>query len=242
MSGPIELMDDLPYPAQNEEAMDDIVLYGKDLGWSPDNGRARAIVYGFSYQGHCYRLSIPALYIFKSGSPSPARGCGYQNIASTAALGMTVNFTTAASRPWTPFTAVAPNLSTVATGDGPFRLTTTNLLPQGLSTAKDYWYIRISPSTFLLADSPENASIGKDEKISNTGSGTHTITYTGLTDSTVAFSEWSIESSTPLTRVERRKGTAADLLLEFNLPGRSPASMTYSAHVVIASRAGKVHE
>jgi hypothetical protein len=43
-------------------------------------------------------------------------------------------------------------------------------------------------------------------------------------------------------RVERRKGTAEDLILDFNLPGRSPASLTYSAKVQIASKAGKIHE
>jgi len=53
---------------------------------------------------------------------------------------------------------------------------------------------------------------------------------------------WSIDQTTPIQRIERRQGSATDLVLDFNLPGRPPATLTYSAKVGIASRAGKIHD
>jgi len=106
----------------------------------PANYRHRILVYGFCFQGHCYRLSIPAEYVIKHpvAGPEDPVGCGYDD------------------RP--------------------------------------------------------------------------------------GYHRWRIERSTDVMRVERRKGKAEDLILDFNLPGRSPAAMTYSAKVQIASKAGKIHE
>jgi hypothetical protein len=61
-------------------------------------------------------------------------------------------------------------------------------------------------------------------------------------DDRPGYHRWRIDKSTDVMRVERRKGKAEDLILDFNLPGRSPAAMTYSAKVQIASKAGKIHE
>ena len=61
-------------------------------------------------------------------------------------------------------------------------------------------------------------------------------------DDRPGYHRWRIERSTDVMRVERRKGKAEDLILDFNLPGRSPAAMTYSAKVQIASKAGKIHD
>jgi hypothetical protein len=145
MSSTADATDAIPPAAENDDQIEDIWLYGVHLNPPlPKSAAAdythRVLVYGFCFQGHCYRLAIPAEYMIdgpEAGPESPV-GCGYD-------------------------------------------------------------------------DQP-------------------------------GYHRWRIEQSTVVTRVERRKGTAEDLLLNFNLPGRSPASMTYSAKVQIASKAGKIHE
>ena len=145
MSNSADMTDAVPPAAVKEDQIDDIWLYGAHLNGPvpdpvPSTYRHRILVYGFCFQGHCYRLSIPAEYIVKHpvAGPEDPVGCGYD-------------------------------------------------------------------------DAP-------------------------------GYRRWRIERSTDVMRVERRKGTAEDLILDFNLPGRSPAAMTYSAKVQIASKAGKIHE
>ena len=145
MSNSADMTDQIPPAALKEDQIDDIWLYGAHLNAPvpdplPANYRHRILVYGFCFQGHCYRLSIPAEYVIKHpvAGPEDSVGCGYDD------------------RP--------------------------------------------------------------------------------------GYHRWRIERSTDVMRVERRKGKAEDLILDFNLPGRSPASMTYSAKVQIASKAGKIHE
>ena len=143
MSSSAEMTDAIPPAAQKEDQIDDIWLYGVALN-GPDADLAkqphRILVYGFCFQGHCYRLTIPAEYVVDSAEAGPEDpvGCGY--------------------------------------------------------------------------------------------------------DGQPGYKRWRIERSANVMRVERRKGTAEDLILDFNLPGRSPASLTYSAKVQIASKAGKLHE
>lgn len=36
-----------------------------------------AVVYGYSYEGHCYRLDRPKLLAFTGIADQPARGCGF---------------------------------------------------------------------------------------------------------------------------------------------------------------------
>jgi hypothetical protein len=145
MSSSADMTDQIPPAALKEDQIDDIWLYGVHLNAPvpdppPANYRHRILVYGFCFQGHCYRLSIPAEYVIKHpvAGPEEPVGCGY--------------------------------------------------------------------------------------------------------DGRPGYHRWRIERSTDVMRVERRKGKAEDLILDFNLPGRSPAAMTYSAKVQIASKAGKIHE
>ncbi|MHA2067441.1 MAG: hypothetical protein ACXABY_24000, partial [Candidatus Thorarchaeota archaeon] len=74
---------------------------------------------------------------------------------------------------------VASGVHTFVTGDGPFRLTTTNTLPSGLSTGTDYWAV-FQPDNapdFNLATSKANALDNSVVNISDTGTGTHTIAW-----------------------------------------------------------------
>ena len=56
------------------------------------------------------------------------------------------------------------------------QLTTTTTLPAGLSLATDYWTIRQSATTSKLASTYQNAEAGVAIDITDTGTGTHTIT------------------------------------------------------------------
>lgn len=158
MSVIVEMTDGIPLPANNADEADDVLLYGTDLkNKAPNNnpavGEQRVLAYGFCYQGHCYRLSMPVEIAFgraagpnnnPPATPAPeasARGCGYE-------------------------------------------------------TMPDDFYYRM----------------------------------------------WRVEKTEVVRRIERRKGSLEELLLDFNLPGRSPATLTYSAKVGIAAKAGKVYE
>lgn len=63
----------------------------------------------------------------------------------------------------------------MVTGDGPLRLTTSGTLPAGLSTATNYWVIKVDANTIQLATSYANAIAGTQIDITDTGSGTHTL-------------------------------------------------------------------
>lgn len=135
MAMPVEMTEEIPPAAATAEEADDITLYGVQLVAGPP---IRALLYGFCFQGHCYRLAIPATFQFKAAAGIAAVGCGYDGIAN--------------------------------------------------------------------------------------------------------YISWIIEKEDKMVRIERRKGTAEELILDFNLPGRSPATLTYSAKVQIATKAGKVYE
>jgi hypothetical protein len=60
------------------------------------------------------------------------------------------------------------------------QLTTTGVLPAGLSLITDYFVIKIDADTFKLASSLVNAQAGTAVDITDTGTGTHTITPTAL--------------------------------------------------------------
>lgn len=67
------------------------------------------------------------------------------------------------------------------TGDGPVQLTSSGTLPAGLSLATDYWIIKEDANTFKFATSLANALAGTDVDITDTGSGTHTLSDTAST-------------------------------------------------------------
>ncbi len=68
-----------------------------------------------------------------------------------------------------------------ATGDGPFRLTTSNTLPAPLALATDYYIIYVSATTYKLATSFANAIAGTAIDLTTTGTGTQTIISPNMT-------------------------------------------------------------
>lgn len=89
------------------------------------------------------------------------------------------------------FTAAATDIVTtatphgLATGDGPFRLTSTGSLPAGLALTTDYWLIVTGASTLKLASSfaDARAVVPVPVDITGTGTGTHTLSDTADTES-----------------------------------------------------------
>jgi hypothetical protein len=57
------------------------------------------------------------------------------------------------------------------------RCTTTTTLPAGLATATDYYFIRVSDTTYKLATSYANAIAGTAINITDAGTGTHTLNW-----------------------------------------------------------------
>ena len=63
----------------------------------------------------------------------------------------------------------------LSTGDGPFTLTTTGVLPTGLATATDYYAIVVDTDHLLLAASRADALASTEIVLTDTGTGTHTL-------------------------------------------------------------------
>jgi len=83
------------------------------------------------------------------------------------------------------FTAATSDIVTMAghgftTGNGPFQLTTSNTLPAGLSLATDYYAIRIDANTFYMATTYANAMAETRVDVTDTGTGTHTLSMLPL--------------------------------------------------------------
>jgi hypothetical protein len=125
--------EDIPAPPNPVNfAPDEIILYGVKLNTDRDYGSipfagnrlrlqvqqihpketlgpdavAMAVVYGYAFEGHCYRLDKPRLMIFKySGLETDADGCGFQGPvyrmwrigSKTSLLEVTTNFDLAES-------------------------------------------------------------------------------------------------------------------------------------------------
>lgn len=96
--------------------------------------------------------------------------------STTNTLGQSDTFTADAGTDECTFTSTANIPSNLLTGTR-VRLTTSGTLPAGVTTATDYYYIRLTDSTFELATSYANAIAGTAINITDTGSGTHTITW-----------------------------------------------------------------
>ena len=62
------------------------------------------------------------------------------------------------------------------TGDGPYRVSSTGALPEGLSSSVDYHVICVSPNAFRLAASRAQALCDMSLDITTKGTRTHTIT------------------------------------------------------------------
>ena len=63
----------------------------------------------------------------------------------------------------------------LATGDGPYKVSTTTTLPAPLTTTTLYWLIRVDANTLQLATSWENAMAGTAIDLTSTGIGTQTL-------------------------------------------------------------------
>lgn len=95
--------------------------------------------------------------------------------AITNTLAQSDTFTAATSDICT-YTSTANIPSNILTGTR-VRLTTTTTLPAGLALATDYYVIRLSDTTFSLASSYANSIAGTAVDITDTGTGTHTISW-----------------------------------------------------------------
>lgn len=91
-------------------------------------------------------------------------------------LGQSDTFTADAGTDVCTFTSTANIPSNLITGTR-MQLTTTTTLPGGLATATDYYFIKVSDSTFKLATSYANAIAGTQIDITSAGTGTHTATW-----------------------------------------------------------------
>ncbi len=96
--------------------------------------------------------------------------------ATTNTLGQTDTFTADAGSDVCTWTSTANIPSNLLTGTR-VRLTTSGTLPAGLATATDYYYIKLSDTTFELASSYANALTGTQIDITDAGTGTHTVNW-----------------------------------------------------------------
>jgi hypothetical protein len=98
--------DDIPAaPAPKNYRPDQLTLYGVKLNVDADpatlpfNGKALrllvtphnskvaldptrvaiAVIYGYAFEGHCYRLDRPRLLVFEASTEGPAQGCGFES-------------------------------------------------------------------------------------------------------------------------------------------------------------------
>lgn len=94
--------------------------------------------------------------------------------ATTNTLGFGDTFTADAGSDLCTWTSTANRPSNILVGTR-VRLTTTTTLPAGLALATDYYYIKISDTTFKLATSYANAVAGTPIDITSAGTGTHTL-------------------------------------------------------------------
>ena len=78
----------------------------------------------------------------------------------------------------------------LSTGDGPFTLTTTGVLPTGLATATDYYAIVVDTDHLLLAASRADALASTEIVLTDAGSGTHTlVTGAAYSATSLTFSD-----------------------------------------------------
>lgn len=114
----------------------------------------------------------------------------------------------------TTFTTATTDICTAAghgliTGDGPIRVSSSGTLPAGLVAATDYYVIWVSANTFKLATSRANAFAGTAVDITDTGSGTHTLSDTSSTKS-VKWRRWGIIASAPTLSLREGVAQPAD--------------------------------
>ena len=221
-----------PFPVMQRADLDKIIVYGvwKTMPEKWYYGMARedelailtdlqhhVFAYGFAFQGHCYRLSIPAEYRFEYY-------CEEELIVATAEPGY--------------------GGGRDITGRTKLRATGTKMrLPRGPEPAVGCGYESLHERRVLRSQGPSAPPPNNDPNapVIKPGPGVPPSPVVA-TEVVPGYYMWFIDQTTPIQRIERRQGSASDLILDFNLPGRSPATLTYSAKVGIASRSGKAIE
>lgn len=175
----------VPVPAAKRDDLDKVTIYGTWFNAPGENGNPKGppplqhhvLAYGYAFQGHCYRLAMPAEYRFEYYEKKLVRYRG----------------------------PVVPPVDPCNPGQ------------RDLGEAMEVDLVAKLPREPKPAE-----GCGFDAKL--------------------GYRMWLIDRTTPVQRIERRHGLAEELLLDFNLPGRPPSTLTYSAKTAIAARAGKVHE
>ena len=96
--------------------------------------------------------------------------------ATTNTLGRSATFTDVAATDICTYTSTTSIPSNILTGTR-VRCTTTTTLPAPLALATDYYIIRINDTTFYFATSYANAIAGTAINLTDTGTGTHTVSW-----------------------------------------------------------------
>lgn len=122
-----------------------------------------------------------------TGTVAYSQGIGALNVARNSNYSVVAQLTVATATAGT-FTCAVTDICTKAT-HGYYTglkvaLTTDNTLPAGLSPG-DYYVIRLTANTFSLASSSALAQAGTALDITDTGTGTHTITPYALAGASV---------------------------------------------------------
>lgn len=167
--------------------------------------------------------------------------------ATTNTLGFGDTFTADAGTDVCTFTSTANIPSNILTGTRT-RLTTTTTLPAGLALATDYYYIKVTDSTFKLATSYANAIAGTAINITDAGTGTHTISrlyprYTnGAGVQAIMFNNNSVALGAATPNIDLGYTNSAQTASRVT-PGVLPVGKTAAANSLIvysgASGAGK---
>lgn len=158
---------DLVWSSTSETVGDGTSVFGPQVGGVPGGAATKHLI------------NLGCSMVAAAGAPWQAKLVdlqGYYRLSTTNVTGTgsrtLVNTNT--------FTADAgTNLVTYTNDFKTFtkvRFTTSGTLPAGLSLATDYWLVRQSATTALVASSYANAVAGTTIDITDAGSGTHTLT------------------------------------------------------------------
>lgn len=156
------------------------------LGVTDQTASASSIPHGGDVQPTFYKSLANMSAFTAAATTAPCVGVlldviGYYRVttvttttaqSTTNTLGYADTFTADAGTDVCTYTSTTNNPSNVLTGTR-MRLTTTTTLPAGLATATDYYYIKVTDSTFKLATSYANAIAGTAIDITDAGTGTH---------------------------------------------------------------------
>lgn len=156
------------------------------IGVEDDTTSASSIPHGGDVQPTYYKSLANMSAFTAAATTAPCVGIlldviGYYRVTTvttttaqntTNTLGYADTFTADASTDICTYTSTTNIPSNVLTGTR-MRLTTTTTLPGGLATATDYYYIKVTDSTFKLATSYANAIAGTAINITDAGTGTH---------------------------------------------------------------------